>query len=109
MGFVSGNHILLFVIFLVIVLVIFGPGKLPDVGAGMGRAIREFRKASSDVKDAVMSATQDSQPSSTPPAYTPPPPAPTTPPPTPVTPASEPAPPAPAESGRSTAHADRGA
>ncbi|HET9050465.1 MAG TPA: twin-arginine translocase TatA/TatE family subunit, partial [Candidatus Dormibacteraeota bacterium] len=39
MGFVSGNHILLFVIFLVIVLVIFGPGKLPDVGSGMGRAI----------------------------------------------------------------------
>ena len=59
MGFVSGNHILLFIIFLVIVLVIFGPGKLPDVGAGMGKAIREFRKASTDVKDAVMSSHQD--------------------------------------------------
>lgn len=59
MGFVSGNHIFLFLIFLVIVLVIFGPGKLPDVGAGMGKAIREFRKASNDVKDSVVNATTD--------------------------------------------------
>ena len=108
MGFVSGNHILLFVIFLVIVLVIFGPGKLPDVGAGMGKAIREFRKASTDVKDAVMSSSQD-PPAPPAPTYTPPASTPITAPPTPVTPAPEPAPPAPAESGRSTAHADRGA
>ena len=53
MGFVSGNHLLLFIVFLVIVLVIFGPGKLPDVGAGMGRAINEFRRASADVKTSL--------------------------------------------------------
>lgn len=55
MGFVSGNHIFLLIIFLVIVLIIFGPGKLPDIGGAMGKGIREFRKASSEVKDAVMS------------------------------------------------------
>ena len=33
---------------LLVVLIIWGPGKLPDVGAGMGRAIREFRKASTE-------------------------------------------------------------
>ena len=54
MGFVSGNHVLLFIVFLVIVLVVFGPGKLPDVGAGMGRAMHEFRKASTEVKEAVL-------------------------------------------------------
>ena len=108
MGFVSGNHILLFVIFLVIVLVIFGPGKLPDVGAGMGKAIREFRKASTDVKDAVMSS-QSETPAPAAPAYTPPPAAPITPPPTPVAPTPDPAPATPAETSRSTAHADRGA
>ena len=41
------------VIILVIALLILGPGKLPDVGASLGKSIREFRKASSDVQDAV--------------------------------------------------------
>jgi sec-independent protein translocase protein TatA len=41
------------VIILVIALVILGPGKLPDVGASLGKSIREFRKASSDVQEAV--------------------------------------------------------
>lgn len=40
-------------IVLVIVLIVWGPGKLPDVGAGMGRAIREFRSAVSGVRDSV--------------------------------------------------------
>jgi len=41
------------VIILVIALLILGPGKLPDVGASLGKSIREFRKASSDVQEAV--------------------------------------------------------
>ena len=41
------------VIILVIALLILGPGRLPDVGASLGKSIREFRKASSDVQDAV--------------------------------------------------------
>lgn len=35
------------VIVLVIVLVIFGAGKLSQVGGALGKGIREFRKASS--------------------------------------------------------------
>jgi sec-independent protein translocase protein TatA len=41
------------VIILVIALIIIGPGKLPDVGASLGKSIREFRKASSDVQESV--------------------------------------------------------
>lgn len=41
------------IIILVIALLILGPGKLPEVGASIGKSIREFRKASSDVQDAV--------------------------------------------------------
>jgi len=33
-------------IFLVIALVIFGPGKLPDVGKALGKGIKEFKSAS---------------------------------------------------------------
>ena len=41
------------IIILVIALLILGPGKLPEVGASLGKTIREFRKASADVQDAV--------------------------------------------------------
>ena len=41
------------VIILVIALVVIGPGKLPDVGSALGKSIKEFRKASTDVQDAV--------------------------------------------------------
>lgn len=35
------------IIILVVVLIIFGVGRLADIGGGLGRAIREFRKAQS--------------------------------------------------------------
>ena len=31
---------------LVIILIVFGVGKLPEVGAGLGKAMHNFRKAS---------------------------------------------------------------
>ncbi len=57
MPFIGTGHIWLIGILLIIVLIIWGPGKLPDVGSGMGRAIREFRKASSETKEQFGSAT----------------------------------------------------
>ncbi|HEY2704837.1 MAG TPA: twin-arginine translocase TatA/TatE family subunit [Candidatus Dormibacteraeota bacterium] len=57
MPFVSPGHIWLILLLLIVVLIIWGPGKLPDVGAGMGRAIREFKKATNEVKDSVANAT----------------------------------------------------
>ena len=36
------------IIILVIVLVIFGAGKLPEIGSGIGKAIKNFRHATSD-------------------------------------------------------------
>ena len=41
------------IVVLVIALIVLGPGKLPDVGAALGKGIREFRKASSDLTDAA--------------------------------------------------------
>jgi len=35
-------------IIVVIVLIFFGPGKLPDLGSAMGKAIRGFKKSMSD-------------------------------------------------------------
>jgi sec-independent protein translocase protein TatA len=36
------------IIILVIILIIFGAGKLPEIGAGMGKAIKNFKKATTD-------------------------------------------------------------
>ncbi|MDA8170474.1 MAG: twin-arginine translocase TatA/TatE family subunit [Nitrospiraceae bacterium] len=33
------------ILVLLIVLLIFGPGKLPQIGAGLGKSIRDFKKA----------------------------------------------------------------
>jgi TatA/E family protein of Tat protein translocase len=41
------------IIILVIALLILGPGKLPEVGSSLGKSIREFRKASSDIQESV--------------------------------------------------------
>jgi TatA/E family protein of Tat protein translocase len=38
---------------LILALLILGPGKLPEVGSALGRTIREFRKASTDVEDSL--------------------------------------------------------
>jgi sec-independent protein translocase protein TatA len=36
------------ILVLVIVVIIFGVGKLPEVGGALGKGIREFRKASTE-------------------------------------------------------------
>jgi sec-independent protein translocase protein TatA len=56
MGALTG-HLPEIIIVLVVILIIWGPGKLPDVGSAMGRGIREFRKASSDAHDTVTGTT----------------------------------------------------
>ncbi|MCI7676104.1 MAG: twin-arginine translocase TatA/TatE family subunit [Phascolarctobacterium sp.] len=38
---------------LVIGLVFFGPGKLPDVGKAIGNSMREFKTALNDVKPEI--------------------------------------------------------
>ena len=51
-----GFHPLWLVLLLVIVLIIFGPGKLPELGGAIGKGIREFRKTSSELTDEVKTA-----------------------------------------------------
>ncbi|MGP8161744.1 MAG: twin-arginine translocase TatA/TatE family subunit [Candidatus Dormibacteria bacterium] len=49
-------------IVLVVVLIVWGPKKLPEVGAGMGRAIREFRSALSGGPEAGAYGTPPANP-----------------------------------------------
>jgi sec-independent protein translocase protein TatA len=47
-GLFQPTHLL---IILVIVLMIFGPGRLPEIGKGLGQSIRGFKKAISGEDD----------------------------------------------------------
>ena len=50
-GLFQPMHLL---VIIVIALVIFGPGKLPELGSSLGKGIREFKKAiAGDDKDSV--------------------------------------------------------
>ncbi len=46
---------------LILALLILGPGKLPEVGNALGKTIREFRRASSDVEEAMRVEPVDSK------------------------------------------------
>jgi sec-independent protein translocase protein TatA len=48
-------------IILIIALVIFGPGKLPQIGSGLGKAIRDFKKGigSEDAEEKEEKAKKD--------------------------------------------------
>jgi sec-independent protein translocase protein TatA len=41
------------IVILFIVLVIFGAGKLPELGSNLGKGIKNFRKSISDAKEAL--------------------------------------------------------
>lgn len=45
-------------ILLVVVLIIFGPGRLPELGGAVGKAMREFRKATSELTSEMTSTVQ---------------------------------------------------
>lgn len=55
MGGLSPVHL---IIILVVALLVLGPGKLPETGAALGRAIRDFRNAvSGDLDEASTPGT----------------------------------------------------
>ncbi len=47
-GLFQPMHLL---VILIIVLIIFGPGRLPEIGKGLGESIRGFKKAMSGDED----------------------------------------------------------
>jgi sec-independent protein translocase protein TatA len=63
MPFLGHWYILLLI--LAIVLIVYGPGKLPEVGGAIGRAMREFRKASTDLQEEFKQSASSTTPSTT--------------------------------------------
>ena len=51
------------VLILIIGLVVFGPGRLPDIGKALGKSIKEFKSANNEPKDtrAEINVTEESK------------------------------------------------
>jgi len=47
------------IIVLVIVLIVFGAGRLPEIGAGIGNAIKNFKKATIEKSDEETKEIED--------------------------------------------------
>ena len=54
--FISGQEI--FIVF-VFVLLLFGSKKIPEVARGLGKGMREFKKATEDIKREINDNTKD--------------------------------------------------
>lgn len=49
-------------VILVVALLIFGPNKLPELARSLGRGVAEFRRASSDLRQSLMEASEERTP-----------------------------------------------
>ncbi|MEE4215069.1 MAG: twin-arginine translocase TatA/TatE family subunit [Bacteroidales bacterium] len=56
--FISGQEIF---IIMIAALILFGAKKLPDIAKGLGKGMREFRKATDDIKKEFNESTKDVQ------------------------------------------------
>ena len=50
-AFIFGLGMPELIIVMVIILIIFGAGKLPEIGAGMGKAIKNFKDSTSEIEN----------------------------------------------------------
>ena len=47
------------VIILLIVLLLFGASRLPEIARAMGKSIKEFKKAGKEIKDDIEDVTEE--------------------------------------------------
>ncbi|HEX6487722.1 MAG TPA: twin-arginine translocase TatA/TatE family subunit [Candidatus Dormibacteraeota bacterium] len=50
-------HPVWLIVVLAIILIVFGPKRLPELGSSLGRGVREFRNATDQLKEDVVAAT----------------------------------------------------
>ena len=55
------------IIVLAIALIVLGPGRLPEVGSAIGKTIREFRRAASEIQEETSLEPRPAPPPSPPP------------------------------------------
>ncbi|HID96303.1 MAG TPA: twin-arginine translocase TatA/TatE family subunit [Candidatus Latescibacteria bacterium] len=59
-GFGTGEILLIFLV----ILLLFGAKRIPEIAQGLGKGIREFRKATRDLKEEIDEAVEGKDESS---------------------------------------------
>jgi len=49
------------IIILIIILIIFGAGKLPEIGSGIGKGIKNFKKATKEPPEELSAPKENSE------------------------------------------------
>ena len=57
LGVIGGPEI---IVILLLVLVLFGGKKIPELMKGLGKGVKEYKKAMNGIEDEVNNATQES-------------------------------------------------
>lgn len=47
------------IIILVIILILFGPRKLPEIGGALGKTLAEFKKSTKEIMDSTEEQTEE--------------------------------------------------
>jgi sec-independent protein translocase protein TatA len=47
------------ILILIVALIVFGPNKLPEIGRAVGNSLREFKKATQDIKTDITKEIKD--------------------------------------------------
>lgn len=63
LAFLNGPEV---IALLVLVLILFGAKKLPELARGLGQGLKEFKKSSKEIQDELQTAMNDEPPSSPP-------------------------------------------
>ncbi len=61
LGMIGGIGMPELIIILFIILIIFGAGKLPEIGAGIGKGIKSFRKATREPDEIDVTPDKDNK------------------------------------------------
>ncbi|HBQ96015.1 MAG: twin-arginine translocase TatA/TatE family subunit [Firmicutes bacterium] len=59
MDLLSPMHI---IVLLVVALLIFGPKRLPEIGSGLGKSIREFKQSMNNMNNPTVQDSKNPQP-----------------------------------------------
>jgi|MudIll2142460700_1097286.scaffolds.fasta_scaffold1097612_2 sec-independent protein translocase protein TatB len=54
------------IVIMVVALIVFGPTRLPELARSLGRAMSEFRRASTDIRQTFQEAVQEPKPAPAP-------------------------------------------
>jgi len=49
------------IIILIIILIIFGAGKLPEIGSGIGKGIKNFKKATNEAQQEISEPKENNE------------------------------------------------